>query len=78
MSMSSWFKQLFQDSPGRVVGAILGFVCALFVLLIGFLSTLLIILCTLFGFFIACLAESGWNLAACLKRLRGENQHDED
>jgi uncharacterized membrane protein len=78
VSIFVWFQKLFQNSPRQVVGAACGFLCAVFVLVIGFWNSVLILFLTLLGLAIGCLMESGWNVAACLRRLRGRGNDGEE
>jgi len=71
-------RERFQASPGQIVGAAAGFLCAIFFIVIGFWNFILILFFTLLGLAIGCLAESGWDFAACLARLRGKKRDDEE
>ena len=78
MSIFAWFQKLFQDSPRQVIGAVCGFLFAIFVLVIGFWNSILILFLTFFGLAIGYLAENGWNFTACLNRLRGRKNDGEE
>lgn len=46
------FFNLLGNKQGRVIGSILGFFVGILILVIGFLKTIFIIICTLFGYHI--------------------------
>ena len=65
-----WIKNVFDESPAQMAGAVAGFVCAILVITIGFWNTMLVVFFTLAGIFGGCLLKHGGDVKACLERFR--------
>ncbi|MFW5980149.1 MAG: DUF2273 domain-containing protein [Halanaerobiales bacterium] len=59
------FYNLFKENKGKTLGALIGFFFGVLILLIGFFKTLILIICTLIGYYLG----SRWDLEGDLKKL---------
>lgn len=57
------------SNKGRAIGLMLGFVIALSILVIGFLKTFFIVICTLLGYYIGRKFDKNENIFELLERI---------
>lgn len=60
MDSNIWYQlnEIFSNNKGKVIGALIGFLTGLLVLIIGFWKTLLVLLFTVVGYYIG----SRWDI----------------
>lgn len=70
--MQGYMRELlvfFLAHKGRVLGAIFGLIAGILLLKYGFWKTLLVLICTVFGYFIGRRLDAGQELGDFLQRL---------
>ena len=59
------FLKFFRENRGKTIGGLIGFIAGILFLIIGFFKTLLIILCTLIGFYLG----SRWDIEGDIRKI---------
>ncbi|MFW6287712.1 MAG: DUF2273 domain-containing protein [bacterium] len=67
MDSNIWHQltEIFTYNKGKIIGALIGFVFGLLVLIIGFWKTLLVLFCTVLGYYIG----SRWDLEGDFRKI---------
>ncbi|MFP4661896.1 MAG: DUF2273 domain-containing protein [Halanaerobiales bacterium] len=67
MDSNIWHQltEIFTYNKGKIVGALTGFLFGLLVLIIGFWKTILVLICTLLGYYIG----SRWDLEGDFQKI---------
>ncbi len=61
--------QSLGDKKGRTIGAIIGFIIGIFILIIGFFRTLFIVICTWLGYYLGKISDDRENFNDILKKV---------
>ena len=59
------FMIFFREHKGKIIGGLSGFLAGILFLIIGFFKTLLLIICTLIGYYLG----SRWDIEGDIKKL---------
>lgn len=59
------FLQIFKENKGKIIGGLIGLLAGILFLIIGFFKTMLIIICTLLGFYLG----SRWDIDGNIKKI---------
>ena len=70
------FLEALGDRKGRTIGAIIGFIIAILVLIIGFFRTLFIVLCTWLGYYIGKKSDDRENFKDILSKIIPPRNND--
>lgn len=67
MDSNIWYQlnEIFTYNKGKILGALIGFIFGLLLLLIGFWKTILVLICTLLGYYLGL----RWDLEGDFKKL---------
>jgi len=78
MNFFDWINKCLHNSPKQTIGGIIGFLCALIFIVIGFWNFILIILITLLGLVIGRLAGNNWDISSLFRSSSARQGQDRD
>lgn len=63
------FYEIWQKNRGKIIGALLGIIFAVIILLFGFFKALFVILCAIIGYYIGKIADNKESIREFLDRI---------